>query len=145
MENTEKLEKTETTEKIETTENAEKMPITYDQLKQELVESGRPYDFDMIDRAFALANEAHSAQRRRSGEPYICHPLSVAQILIDLGMDSESIAAALMHDVAEDTDVTIDDIRAKFGPEVALLVDGVTKLTQIKFSNVEDRQAEAMV
>ena len=142
MENTEKLEKTETTEKIETTENAEKMPITYDQLKQELVESGRPYDFDMIDRAFALANEAHSAQRRRSGEPYICHPLSVAQILIDLGMDSESIAAALMHDVAEDTDVTIDDIRAKFGPEVALLVDGVTKLTQIKFSNVEDRQAE---
>ena len=145
MENTEKLEKTETTEttkKIETTENTEKMPITYDQLKQELVESGRPYDFDMIDRAFALADKAHSAQRRRSGEPYICHPLSVAQILIDLGMDSESIAAALMHDVAEDTDVTIDDIRAKFGPEVALLVDGVTKLTQIKFSNVEDRQAE---
>ena len=106
------------------------------------MESGRPYDFDMIDRAYALAEQAHSTQRRRSGEPYICHPLSVAQILIELGMDSESIAAALMHDVAEDTDVTIDDIRAKFGPEVALLVDGVTKLTQIKFSNVEDRQAE---
>lgn len=123
-------------------ENTEKMPITYEKLKQALVESGRPYDFDMIDRAYALAEQAHSTQRRRSGEPYICHPLSVAQILIELGMDSESIAAALMHDVAEDTDVTIDDIRAKFGPEVALLVDGVTKLTQIKFSNVEDRQAE---
>lgn len=123
-------------------ENTEKMPITYEELKQALVESGRPYDFDMIDRAYALAEQAHSTQRRRSGEPYICHPLSVAQILIELGMDSESIAAALMHDVAEDTDVTIDDIRAKFGPEVALLVDGVTKLTQIKFSNVEDRQAE---
>ena len=123
-------------------ENTEKMPITYEKLKQELIDSGRPYDFDMIDRAFALANQAHSAQRRRSGEPYICHPLSVARILIDLGMDSESIAAALMHDVAEDTDVTVDEIRSKFGPEVALLVDGVTKLTQIKFSNVEDRQAE---
>ena len=123
-------------------ENTKKMPITYEELKQALVESGRPYDFDMIDRAYALAEQAHSTQRRRSGEPYICHPLSVAQILIELGMDSESIAAALMHDVAEDTDVTIDDIRAKFGPEVALLVDGVTKLTQIKFSNVEDRQAE---
>ena len=123
-------------------ENTEKLPITYEVLKQELKDSGRPYDFDMIDRAFALADQAHSGQRRRSGEPYICHPLSVAQILIDLGMDSESIAAALMHDVAEDTDVTIDEIRAKFGPEVALLVDGVTKLTQIKFSNVEDRQAE---
>ena len=123
-------------------ENTEKMPITYEELKQELIDSGRPYDFDMIDRAFALANQAHSAQRRRSGEPYICHPLSVARILIDLGMDSESIAAALMHDVAEDTDVTVDEIRSKFGPEVALLVDGVTKLTQIKFSNVEDRQAE---
>ena len=96
----------------------------------------------MIDRAYALAEKAHGEQRRRSGEPYICHPLSVAQILVELGMDSESIAAALMHDVAEDTPVTVAEIKQKFGPEVALLVDGVTKLTQIKFSNVEDRQAE---
>ena len=118
------------------------MPITYDILKQNMQESGRPYDFEMIDRAYALAEKAHGGQRRRSGEPYICHPLSVAQILVELGMDSESIAAALMHDVAEDTAVTIDEIRAQFGPEVALLVDGVTKLTQITFSNVEDRQAE---
>ena len=118
------------------------MPITYDILKQNMQESGRPYDFEMIDRAYALAEKAHGGQRRRSGEPYICHPLSVAQILVELGMDSESIAAALMHDVAEDTAVTIDEIRARFGPEIALLVDGVTKLTQIKFSNVEDRQAE---
>ena len=118
------------------------MPITYEELRKDLQDSGRAYDFDMIDRAYELAAKAHSGQFRRSGEPYICHPLSVAQILIDLGMDSESIAAALMHDVAEDTDVTVDEIRAKFGPEVALLVDGVTKLTQIKFSNVEDRQAE---
>ena len=119
-----------------------KMPITYERLKQYMTESGRPYDFGMVDRAYALADAAHAGQRRRSGEPYICHPLSVAQILVELGMDSESVAAALMHDVAEDTAVGIDEIRAKFGPEVALLVDGVTKLTQIKFSNVEDRQAE---
>ena len=107
-----------------------KMPITYDDLKKSLVDSGRPYDFAMIDRAYALAEKAHGEQRRRSGEPYICHPLSVAQILVELGMDSESIAAALMHDVAEDTPVTVAEIKQKFGPEVALLVDGVTKLTQ---------------
>ena len=123
-------------------ENDVKMPITYEQLKQDMIDSGRPYDFAMVDRAYALAESAHSGQRRRSGEPYICHPLSVARILVELGMDSESIAAALMHDVAEDTAVSVDEIRSKFGNEVALLVDGVTKLTQIKFSNVEDRQAE---
>ena len=119
-----------------------KTPITYDDLKKNMVDSGRPYDFEMVDRAYNLAAQAHAGQRRRSGEPYICHPLSVAQILVELGMDSESLAAALMHDVAEDTPVTVAEIKQKFGPEVALLVDGVTKLTQIKFSNVEDRQAE---
>ena len=122
--------------------DATKMPITYEKLKQEMTASGRPYDFDMIDRAYQLAASAHEGQFRRSGEPYICHPLSVAEILVELGMDSESVTAALMHDVAEDTAVTVQEIRAKFGAEVALLVDGVTKLTQIKFSNVEDRQAE---
>ena len=120
-----------------------KMPITYEDLKQSLVDSGRPYDFDMIDRAYALAEKAHGGQRRRSGEPYICHPLSVASILVELGMDSESIAAALMHDVAEDTPVTIDEIRQKFGSEVALLVDGVTKLTQLSWSKDKvEMQAE---
>ena len=123
-------------------DNRTPMPITYDMLKQEMRDSGRAYDFALVDRAYALAEAAHADQRRRSGEPYICHPLSVAEILVEMGMDSESIAAALMHDVAEDTAVTIEEIRQKFGAEVALLVDGVTKLTQIKFSNVEDRQAE---
>ena len=123
-------------------DNRAPMPITYDMLKQEMRNSGRAYDFALVDRAYALAEAAHADQRRRSGEPYICHPLSVAEILVEMGMDSESIAAALMHDVAEDTAVTIEEIRQKFGAEVALLVDGVTKLTQIKFSNVEDRQAE---
>ncbi len=122
-----------------------KMPITYDDLKQSLIDSGRPYDFDMIDRAYALAEKAHGTQRRRSGEPYICHPLSVAQILVELGMDSESIAAALMHDVAEDTPVTVAEIKQKFGPEVALLVDGVTKLTQIKLGKELMSQDELAV
>ena len=123
-------------------EEEKAMPITYEQLKQEMAESGRPYDFELVDRAYALAAAAHEGQFRRSGEPYICHPLSVARILVELGMDSESVVAALMHDVAEDTAVSIDEIRQKFGAQVALLVDGVTKLTQITFSNVEDRQAE---
>ena len=118
------------------------MPTTYEALRHDLIASGRAYDFDMIDRAYQLASAAHATQFRRSGEPYICHPISVAQLLVELGMDSESVAAALMHDVAEDTPVTIDEIRQKFGSEVALLVDGVTKLTRIKFSNVEDRKAE---
>ncbi|MGN0975969.1 MAG: RelA/SpoT family protein [Gemmiger sp.] len=122
--------------------NKDKWPICYEDLQNHMRESGRPYDFDMIDHAYHLAEGAHNGQRRRSGEPYICHPLSVADILIDLGMDSESLAAALMHDVVEDTGVTLDEVRAKFGPEVALLVDGVTKLTKLQFSNVEDRQAE---
>ena len=117
-------------------DNRAPMPITYDMLQQEMRDSGRAYDFALVDRAYALAEAAHADQRRRSGEPYICHPLSVAEILVEMGMDSESIAAALMHDVAEDTAVTIEEIRQKFGAEVALLVDGVTKLTQIKFSNV---------
>ena len=76
--------------------DATKMPITYEMLKQEMTASGRPYDFEMIDRAYQLAANAHEGQFRRSGEPYICHPLSVAEILVELGMDSESVTAALM-------------------------------------------------
>ncbi len=117
-------------------------PVTYADLRAELENSGRPYDLPLIDRAYQVAEAAHAGQRRRSGEAYICHPISVALILVELGMDSESIVAALLHDVAEDTPVTIEELRAKFGQNVALLVDGVTKLTQISFSNVEDRQAE---
>ena len=74
--------------------------------------------------------------------PYICHPLAVARLVLDLGMDSESIAAALLHDVVEDTPTTLTDLTAAFGEEVALLVDGVTKLTKIQFSNIEELQAE---
>ena len=77
----------------------------------------------MIEKAYNLANTAHKGVCRRSGEPYICHPLAVARLVLDLGMDSESIAAALLHDVVEDTPTTLDDLKAAFGEEVALLVD----------------------
>ena len=116
--------------------------ITYDKLTEAIKASGRAYNMDMIEKAYRMANEAHKDARRRSGEPYICHPLAVARLVLDLGMDTESIAAALLHDVVEDTPITIDEVKSAFGAEVALLVDGVTKLTKIQFSSIEEQQAE---
>lgn len=116
--------------------------MTYEDLKKAVADTGRPYDIQMLDKAYALADKAHAGQNRRSGEPYICHPLNVALLLVELGMDTESLAAALMHDVVEDTHVRLDEISALFGPDVARLVDGVTKLTKIQFSSVEEQQAE---
>ena len=116
--------------------------MTYEQLKEQLRESGRNYDMELIDRAFAVADKAHSGVKRRSGEPYITHPLNVASLLGELGLDSESISAALLHDVVEDTEITKGEIESQFGEEVANLVDGVTKLGQITFSTMEEQQAE---
>ena len=116
--------------------------VTWDKLCEAIQASGRAYDTDMIEKAYNLANDAHKGVCRRSGEPYICHPLAVARLVLDLGMDSESIAAALLHDVVEDTPTTLDDLTAQFGSEVAQMVDGVTKLTKIQFSNIEELQAE---
>ena len=116
--------------------------IVYDDLAHALENSGRPYTIEMIHKAYQLAEKAHEGQFRRSGEPYICHPLHVACLLVDLGMDSESVAGGLLHDVVEDTAVTVNEISSQFGPDVALLVDGVTKLTKLKFSSVEEQQAE---
>lgn len=100
------------------------------------------YDCDKIEKAYKLAHDAHKNQRRRSGEPYIMHPVAVAKILFKLGMDNECIIGALLHDVVEDTEYNIDYIREQFGDEVALLVDGVTKLGQIPLSTREEVQAE---
>ena len=116
--------------------------ITYDKLTEAIRASGRAYNTDMIEKAYRMANDAHKDARRRSGEPYICPPLAVARLVLDLGMDTESIAAALLHDVVEDTPITIDEVKSAFGAEVALLVDGVTKLTKIQFSSIEEQQAE---
>ena len=116
--------------------------VTWEKLCEAIKASGRAYNMEMIEKAYRLADKAHNGVCRRSGEPYICHPLAVARLVLDLGMDSESIAAALLHDVVEDTPTTLADLKAAFGEEVALLVDGVTKLTKISFSNIEELQAE---
>ena len=116
--------------------------VTWEKLCEAIQASGKAYNMEMIQKAYKLANNAHNGVCRRSGEPYICHPLAVARLVLDLGMDSESIAAALLHDVVEDTPTTLDDLKAAFSEEVALLVDGVTKLTKIQFSNIEELQAE---
>ncbi len=108
----------------------------------ELVKNNSQYDSDKIEKAYTLAYEAHKNQRRRSGEPYIMHPVAVAKILYELGMDNECIIGALLHDVVEDTTYDLDFIREKFGEEVAVLVDGVTKLGKIPLSTKEEVQAE---
>ena len=100
------------------------------------------YDTEYIKKAYELAQKAHKNQKRRSGEPYIMHPVAVAQILLKLGMDNECIVAALLHDVVEDTEYDIDYIKENFGETVALLVDGVTKLGKIPLSTREEVQAE---
>ena len=123
-------------------EEKKAMPITYEQLKQEMAESGRRMTLSWSTAPMPWPPPRTKASSAAAANHISAHPLSVARILVELGMDSESVAAALMHDVAEDTAVSIDEIRQKFGAQVALLVDGVTKLTQITFSNVEDRQAE---
>ena len=115
---------------------------SYEELKNIIQESGKEYDREKIEAAYRLAEEKHREQKRSSGEPYIIHPLSVAAILVGLGMDSESVMAGLLHDVVEDTDCSIEDITKQFGKEVALLIDGVTKLGKIPYSSREEQQAE---
>lgn len=108
----------------------------------EEIKNNPQYDSDKIEKAYKLAREAHKNQRRRSGEPYIMHPVAVAKILFGIGMDNECIIGALLHDVVEDTEYDLDYIRKEFGDDVALLVDGVTKLGQIPLSTREEVQAE---
>ncbi|MEO7429578.1 MAG: HD domain-containing protein, partial [Acidimicrobiales bacterium] len=98
----------------------------------------------LITRAYLAAAEAHRGQSRRSGEPYIQHPLAVARIVADLGLDDVTIAAALLHDAVEDTGVTLIDLDDDFGSDVTAIVDGVTKLDRIKFDTKEAQQAASM-
>ena len=99
---------------------------------------------DLIERAYAVARDAHAQQVRRSGEPYISHPVAVATIIADLGLDEATIAAALLHDAVEDTAVSRDDLEREFGAEVSAMVDGVTKLDRIKFDSREAQQAATL-
>ena len=119
---------------VKTMEDFTSPEILYD----ELIASVRKYhpstDISMIEKAYKIAYEAHKDQKRKSGEPYIIHPLCVAIILADLELDKETIVAGLLHDVVEDTVMTTEEITEEFGAEVALLVDGVTKLGQLSYS-----------
>ncbi|MDD2585308.1 MAG: bifunctional (p)ppGpp synthetase/guanosine-3',5'-bis(diphosphate) 3'-pyrophosphohydrolase [Syntrophomonadaceae bacterium] len=113
---------------------------------EEIIEQVSKYDpdadFDLIRRAYNYAETAHAGQKRISGEPYIIHPIEVALILADIEMDTPSICAALLHDVVEDTGFTYFNVLNEFGEEIALLVDGVTKLSRINFKSREDAQVE---
>ena len=118
-------------------------------LYNELIASIKKYhpstDITMIQKAYETAREAHKDQKRKSGEPYIIHPLCVAIILADLELDKETIVAGLLHDAVEDTWMTCDEITREFGPEVALLVDGVTKIGQLSYSKDKvELQAESL-
>ena len=111
--------------------------VSPDVLYKELIRCVRKYhpstDISMIEKAFHIADDAHKGQVRKSGEAYIIHPLCVAIILAELELDKETIVAGLLHDVVEDTVMTSEQIAAEFGDEVALLVDGVTKLGQLSY------------
>src|SRR5450755_506301 len=101
-------------------------------------------DTALIEDAYEVARDAHRDQVRRSGDPYIAHPLGVAMILSDLGLDDITLAGALLHDAVEDTSVTLDDLEQRFGPDVAAIVDGVTKLDRLEFDSKEAQQAATM-
>jgi GTP diphosphokinase / guanosine-3',5'-bis(diphosphate) 3'-diphosphatase len=113
-----------------------------DELIAEVAEYNPDVDRDLLARAFRFAAKAHVGQQRRSGEEFIQHPYSVARICAELQLDDWTIAAALLHDVVEDTDVTLDEVTAEFGEEIAQLVDGVTKLTRVSFQSREQAEAE---
>ena len=113
-----------------------------EELISKIKANGNNVDIDLVKKAYDLAFEAHKEQKRESGEPYITHPISVAMILADMGMDTNTIVAGLLHDVIEDTDYTYEDISNIFNVEVANLVDGVTKLGKIKYKSKEEQQAD---
>ena len=122
--------------------NANLIEDTYARLVGQIREYRPTASLDLVEAAYNLAREAHKDQRRISGEPYIIHPLSVAITLAEIRSDLESITAALLHDVVEDTDITSEEIAEKFGADVALLVAGVTKIEKVKYRSKTDVQAE---
>ena len=116
----------------------------YEHLVSLIEEQKGAYDLDLIRRAFEMCVDAHKGQFRKSKEEFYFHPYSVAKIIVQLGMDSQSIAAALLHDVVEDTDIEIEKIKSLFGEDVALIVDGVTKIGRIQYVSREQQQAESL-
>ena len=116
--------------------------ITIETLIQKILTDDKQYDLSKIISAYKFAEQAHKGQKRSSGQDYIIHPLAVAYILLQLGMDTDTICAALLHDVVEDTPATLSDLKKRFGQDVAMLVDGVTKLSKIPTFSKAEQQAE---
>ena len=116
--------------------------VTKAEFLEKILSINSKYDTELIGKAFDTANRLHDGQFRKSGEPYIIHPVNVAYILAEMGMDDATIVGGLLHDVVEDTDYTREQLVNYFGEEIALLVDGVTKLGTIKFESKEEIQAE---
>lgn len=116
--------------------------ITIETLIQKILTDDKQYDLSKIISAYKFAEQAHKGQKRSSGQDYIIHPLAVAYILLQLGMDTDTICAALLHDVVEDTPATLTDLKKRFGQDVAMLVDGVTKLSKIPTFSKAEQQAE---
>ena len=114
----------------------------YESMRKQILLHCPQADMELIDRAVAFADQKHSGQKRRDGSPYITHPLAVAEIVAETGLDTDSILGAILHDCLEDTDSTYDEIEKQFGPTVAELVEGVTKLTRVQYSTLEQQQME---
>lgn len=114
----------------------------YDAMAKAIAKHAPYVDMSVIDRAVEYANEKHKEQKRKDGSPYIIHPLAVAEIVAEIGLDTDAILGALLHDCLEDTDSTFDDIARQFGQTVAELVEGVTKLTRVEYSTLEEQQME---
>ncbi|MBR1383412.1 MAG: bifunctional (p)ppGpp synthetase/guanosine-3',5'-bis(diphosphate) 3'-pyrophosphohydrolase, partial [Ruminococcus sp.] len=115
---------------------------TIDVLIQKILDTDKQYDLSKIVSAYELAEKYHHDQKRESGEPYIVHPVAVAYILLELGMDTDTICAALLHDVVEDTPCTLEELQKQFGSDVAMLVNGVTKLGKVEIFTKEEQKAE---
>ena len=120
----------------------EEKQVTIQDVIAKRKEHNRKVDIKLIMKAYDYAKAHHGDQCRRSGEPYIIHPLNVAYILADIGLDDSTICAALLHDVVEDTDVTDIDIKNEFSEEIAEMVAGVTKLSKIQYVSVTEQQVE---
>ena len=116
--------------------------VTIDKIIDKMKTNNPNSNTDLIRKAYNYAYENHKGQKRISGEPYIIHPVQVAYILSTLGLDDSTICAALLHDVVEDTDITKQDLENEFGKEIAELVDGVTKLSKLKYASMEEQQVE---
>lgn len=120
----------------------EKIENSFERLKEKVISYNPKFNIERLVEAYELAKVAHEGQSRKSGEPYLSHPLAVAHILADLELDCDSLVGALLHDVVEDTEFTLNDIKQRFGENVALIVDGVTKLGKIQYTSKEEQQIE---